>query len=388
MPKVIVGMSGGSDSSVSAHLLKEKGYEVEGVSFLMWEANKGPGSPGCCSLHAVEEAAQTAGFIGIPHSAIDVRSDFIDKVVRPFVNAYVSGLTPNPCVLCNRFIKFPYLVREAERRGAEYISTGHYARVEKIRYPCLIEPPGAARSRIRNLEKDVFLLRKGVDPKKDQSYVLYVLTQEELGRLVLPLGNCRKDDVRKMAKELDLPAAQRVESQEICFVEEKNYPGFIEKISPVRGELGTIVDASGRVMGRHKGIYGYTVGQRKGLGISSPEPLYVTAIDPRNNTVHVGPREAAKKREFFVGELNWIITPTAGKFRASVKVRSTMKEQPATITLLGVSSSDSSFILHPSSFSDGCVVFDEPQWAPAPGQSAVFYDGDTVIGGGVIKKSA
>lgn len=373
-------MSGGVDSSVSACLLKEKGYEVEGVSFVMWEATKLPGPPACCSLQAVEEASKTARSIGIPHSRIDVRNDFIEKVVRPFVNAYMSGLTPNPCVLCNRFIKFPYLIKEAERRGADYISTGHYAIVERIQ------------------DTGKFVLKKGVDLKKDQSYVLYALTQEELGRLVLPLGYRTKSDVREMAKNLGLPAAQRPESQEICFVEEKNYLNFIEKLSPVRGEPGPIVDLTGRVMGRHTGIYGYTVGQRKGLRISSPEPLYVIDIDLRNNTVRVGPREAARKKEFFVGELNWI-NPlplhSAGadeegtySFRASVRVRSTMKEEPASITLLTTPGCNSSFILNLSSFIEAQVVFDEPQWAPAPGQSAVFYDGDTVIGGGVIKKPA
>jgi tRNA-uridine 2-sulfurtransferase len=380
MPKVIVGMSGGVDSSVSAYLLKEEGYEVEGVSFLMWEAKKLPGPTACCSLHAVEEASKTAHSIGIPHSRIDVRYDFIEKVVRPFVNAYMSGLTPNPCVLCNRFIKFPYLIKEAERRGADYISTGHYAIVERIQ------------------DTGEFVLKKGIDLKKNQSYVLYALTQEELGRLVLPLGYRTKSAVRKMAKKLGLPAAQRPESQEICFVEEKNYLNFIEKISPVSGEPGPIVDLTGRVMGRHAGIYGYTVGQRKGLGISSPEPLYVTDIDLRNNTVHVGPREAARKKEIFVGELNWInsLSPhLAGtdeegtySFRASVRIRSTMKEEPASITLLTTPGCNSSFIPNPSSFIEAQVVFDEPQWAPAPGQSAVFYDGDTVIGGGVIKKPA
>ncbi|MFZ6016861.1 MAG: tRNA 2-thiouridine(34) synthase MnmA [Nitrospirota bacterium] len=343
MSKVIVGMSGGVDSSVTAYLLKEQGYDVEGLSFILWEARGRTDFKTCCSLQAVEEAANTAKYIGVPHSSIDVRDDFIEKVIEPFVDAYTKGITPNPCILCNRFIKFPFLMKEAEKRGAEYIATGHYAKVEKK------------------------LLKKGVDPKKDQSYVLYVLRQEEIERLILPLGYYRKDEVRKIAKELNLPAAKRPESQEICFIEDRNYFKFIEMLSPIAGKPGPIIDITGRVIGIHTGIYGYTIGQRKGLGISSSEPLYVVKIDALKNAIYVGSQEAAKKKEFFVEDLNWINTPHT-HFRATVKVRSMMKDEPATI-FLGETVR---------------VVFDKPQWAPAPGQSAVFYDGDIVIGGGVI----
>lgn len=388
MLKVIVGMSGGVDSSVAGYLLKEKGYEVEGISFLMWEENKGPGSAACCSLQAMDDASKAARSIGISHSTIDVRNDFMDKVVKPFVSAYISGLTPNPCILCNRFIKFPYLIKEAQKKGAECISTGHYASVEKEDFR-IRGFKGSRTTSTFSLQPPIFL-KKGSDPKKDQSYVLYPLTQEVLGNLILPLGYCRKSDVRNLAKELVLPAAGRPESQEICFVEQKNYLAFIEELSPVRAEPGPLVDLNGRVIGSHKGIYGYTIGQRKGLGISSPEPLYVTDIDILKNTVYVGPREEAKKKEFFVEELNWIITPNVPEFRACVKVRSTMKEEPATITLLKNSLSPPFAKEGVGGVLDGIVrvVFDEPQWAPAPGQSAVFYDGDTVIGGGVIRRSA
>ena len=392
MPKVIVGMSGGVDSSVTAYLLREQGYEVEGLSFILWEARSRTDFTAHCSIQAVGEASKAALHLGIPHSTIDVKDDFTEKVIEPFVNVYTSGLTPNPCVLCNRFIKFPFLIIEAEKRGAEYISTGHYARVEQIN--ALNNPPSPPFSKggMGGFENSYFFLKKGIDPKKDQSYVLYILRQEELKRLILPLGYYRKDKVREIAQKLGLPESKRPESQEICFIEDRNYFKFIERLSPVAGKPGPIMDMNGRVIGTHKGIHGYTIGQRKGLGISSLEPLYVVKIDALRNMVYVGPQEAAKKKELFVKDLNWII-PIWGEgealprpCRASVKVRSMMKDEPATL-----------FLIHPThpspSMGEGKggdareivhVVFDEPQWAPAPGQIAVFYNDDVVMGGGVI----
>jgi len=376
-------MSGGVDSSVAAYLLKEKGYEVEGISFLMWEKPKGT-SPACCSLRAVEETAKTARQIGIPHDVIDVRGDFAEKVITPFVHAYISGLTPNPCIVCNRHIKFPYLLKESNKRGAEYISTGHYARIE--RQDTRVQGFKDSSTTTDFSHQTSVLLKKGVDTKKDQSYVLYVLTQDVLKKLILPLGDYTKNAVREIAEKLGLAAAKRAESQEICFIQERNYLTFIQKISPVEREPGPIVDTHGKIIGTHKGIHGYTIGQRKGLGIASPEPLYVVDIDIQKNTVYAGPRDSAKKKEFYVHELNWINPPlpplmkndkeglekTPGAFRATVKVRSTMKDEPAMI------------FFDPASFEIVRVVFDEPQWAPAPGQSAVFYDNDIVIGGGII----
>ena len=382
-------MSGGVDSSVTAYLLKERGYEVEAVSFLMWgAAGKETGSPPCSSRQAMEEASQAARFLGISHRTIDVRPAFFEKVVEPFVRAYLSGLTPNPCILCNRFIKFPSLIEEAGKSGAEYIATGHYARVERVtgdELKTAATHDALSEEALRISRRP--LVKKAIDPKKDQSYVLYALGQEAFGRLILPLGHYRKDEVRKIARDIGLPAAERSESQEICFVEEKNYLAFIEKFSPVKTEPGPILHPSGKVIGIHKGIYRYTIGQRKGLGISSPEPLYVVDTDIQRNTVSVGPREAAKKREFLVGELTWAVSSPSKDLRVSVKVRSTMRGEPATIF---------------AGFRDkGCgeesagrrdetvrVVFDDPQWAPAPGQSAVFYEGDVVIGGGIIRKPA
>lgn len=349
--KVIVGMSGGVDSSVTAYLLKEEGYEVEGLSFVLYEARLKGTFTGCCSVEAINDAQRTAEKIGVVHSRIDLREEFMEKVIEPFIEAYSRGLTPNPCILCNRHIKFPYLLRFAEERGDGFIATGHYAKVERNGYP---------------------VLRKGIDPKKDQSYVLYILRREELERLVLPLGYRTKEEVRKIALSLDLPAARRPESQEICFIEDKNYFKLLNNILP--HSEGPIIEAvTGRVLGTHRGIHLFTIGQRKRLGISSGRPLYVVRIDPSERAVYVGPKEMALKKDFEVGNINWLIQKDTMKerFHATVKVRSMMRDEPALVTILNDSTVKASF--------------DEPQWAPAPGQSAVFYDKETVIGGGIIR---
>ncbi len=347
MAKVVVGMSGGVDSSVAAYLLKKQGYEVEGVSFLMRNASGETSCRLCCSLDSIESAARNARALGIPHSTIDVRDAFHTKVIEPFIDAYMKGLTPNPCILCNRFIKFPYLIAKADEQGAEFIATGHYARVEAettTTHQLTRSAPPLEKGGKGGFERlaHYFILKKGIDPKKDQSYFLYALQQEELKRLLLPLGFYKKEEVRQLAQQLRLPAADSTESQEICFIEDNNYLAFIEKHASAAGKPGPIVDMNGKVIGTHKGIFGYTIGQRKGMGIASPEPLYVADIDVPSNTLYVGPRDTAMKKEFSVGDLNWInpLVPSLGSsdeiglaFRASVKVRSTMKEEPATLFL-------------------------------------------------------
>jgi tRNA-specific 2-thiouridylase len=398
MVKVIVGMSGGVDSSVAAYLLREKGYDVEGLSFILWEKRRKADFGTCCSLQAVEEAAKTAKYIGIPHRIADVKNVFVENVIEPFVNAYAAGLTPNPCILCNRFIKFPLLIKDAEKRNAEFIATGHYARVEQSHKSLvdshqLIPPtPPLAKGGEEGFESftDYSLLKKGTDLKKDQSYVLYILNQEKLKKLVLPLGHYRKDEVREIAKDLKLPAAKRAASQEVCFVEDRNYFKFIEKLSPLAGKPGPIIDMTGKVIGTHKGIHAYTIGQRKRLGIAHKKPLYVVKIDVLKNAVYVGTQEDAKEREFYVEDLNWILPVPSENFKASVKVRSMMKGEPATIFL------ETSYDLRAAgteqkkytSHEVVRLVFDEPQWAPASGQSAVFYKDDVVIGGGIIRISS
>ncbi len=357
MANVIVGMSGGVDSSVAAYLLKQQGYEVEGVSLVLYEARNKTAASLCCSIEARESAAETAAALGIKHRAIDVRGAFIDEVVDPFVEAYRNGRTPNPCILCNRRIKFPCLLRAADDVGAEFIATGHYARVERGQ--------GAGGGGQRAMA----LLKRGRDHGKDQSYVLYGLRREELERLILPLGEVTKDEVRQIARSLGLPAADRPESQEICFVENNDYAAFISALDPDAAQPGPIINSDGRRVGTHKGVYFYTIGQRKGLHIPSLHSHFVTRIDPECNTIYVGAREDALSAFITVEDLNWLIMPDMSEFRASVKVRSMMEARPAIIEIRGETA---------------LVTFDEPQWAPAPGQAAVFYNGDDVVGGGVI----
>ncbi len=300
----------------------------------------------CCAIEAINEAAETARMLGIAHKAVDVRVEFMEKVIEPFIDGYLNGTTPNPCVLCNLHIKFPYLRKEAEDVGADLIATGHYARVEG--------------------DGGGWLLKKGTDPAKDQSYFLYVLDRETLGRLRLPLGLYTKEKVRRIARDLGLPAARRPESVEICFIEEGGYSCFISNIVPEASRPGPIIGPDGSVLGMHRGVHNYTVGQRRGLNISAPEPLYVIRIDAEDNAVYVGPREMAYRREVTVMDVNWLAGPVR---RVTAKVRSMMRDEPAELTLEGD-------LVR--------LVFDRPQWAPAPGQSAVFYDGDVVLGGGTI----
>jgi len=353
-------MSGGVDSSVTAYLLKEQGFEVEGVSFVLWEARQRSDPAACCSYEATDSAGKTARRLGVRHSSIDARDVFVEKVIEPFVDAYAGGTTPNPCILCNRYVKFPLLLREAESRGAEYIATGHYAKIESRTAGGEDHEP-----------EEGFSLKKGVDQRKDQSYVLYILGREELSKLRLPLGIYRKTEVRELARSLNLEAADRPESQEICFIEDRNYAGFIGNLLPGVTAAGPVKDKTGRIIGTHNGIHNYTLGQRKGLGISSLEPHYVIGIDSLTNSVVVGSREDARAGELIVSGLNWIGPQRSGPFRATVKIRSMMEDKPAVVEV-----------------NDGLarVLFDEPQWATAPGQSAVFYDGDAVIGGGTILK--
>jgi len=356
-------MSGGVDSSVAAYLLKKKGHEVTGLSFELWDKRDLKTSSVCCSIETIELAKSVAHNLGIEHYTIDVRDAFYHHVIEEFCESYIKGTTPNPCILCNKYIKFDFLLKKAEELGAEAVATGHYARIEKSQRIEQIE---------QNKDNYRYLLKKGIDSKKDQSYFLYVMRQEELSRTLFPLGDMTKEQTRGIAKDLGLATALRPESQEICFVGDNKYADFVKNSAPEALRPGPVIDMNGKVVGKHNGIIFYTIGQRRGLGISSLKPYYVAGIDRDNNTIIVGSREDATRKSLIVRELNWIsIGAVPASLRADVKIRSTMKGVPSTIR---------------QERNDAVIVeFDTPQWAPAPGQSAVFYSDDMVAGGGIIE---
>jgi tRNA-specific 2-thiouridylase len=354
--RVLVAMSGGVDSSVTAALLKQQGYEVIGVTFRLWAGNEGQEhAKACCGIDSVEDARRVAQILGIPHYVLNLTEVFAKTVVADFVNEYAAGRTPNPCVRCNEFIKYRVFLRRAEALDADYIATGHYARI---------------------VANGHFRLLKAVDAQKDQSYVLYMLTQPVLARTLLPLGNFTKAQTRAMAQQFGLPVASKPDSQEICFVEGDDYREFLRKQRPELVKPGPIVTEDGKVVGTHMGVAFYTVGQRRGLGIHNPkgEPLYVVRIDAETNTLVVGRREALLTREAIVGAINWISgEPPKGAIRARVKHRYRSAEGLAWV--------------EPMEGRRARILWDEPQWAVTPGQIAVFYDAETgeeVLGGGTI----
>ncbi len=351
---IAVAMSGGVDSSVAAALLKEEGHDVIGVTMQLRPPARIKGSDGVSD--SAVKAGEVADHLGIPHHTIDLTDIFAEKVISNFCREYGRGRTPNPCVRCNRYIKFGVLMEKAREIGADLIATGHYARSEK------------------DIKTGKYLLKKGADTAKDQSYFLYRLTQEQLGLALFPVGGMFKNKVRQMANELDLPVTDRPESQEICFIPGDNYVEFLEKNLPGSVQPGPIVNEQGEPLGEHRGIYSYTVGQRRGMGIAAAEPLYVTAIKSESNTIIVGPRESIYSQELTAADINWI-SGVGPDFPVTLKARIRYRHPEAEA------------MVTPMDDDTVHVRFTEPQMAVTPGQSVVFYDEDTVVGGGTIIKS-
>lgn len=340
--RVAVALSGGVDSSTAAALLVEAGHEVIGFTLKVWESSR------CCSLDDADDARRVARVLGIPFYVLDARMEFEAEVVAPFVDEYARGRTPNPCVQCNRRLKFRWLLRRAAVLGCECLATGHYARLER------------AGGRTR--------LRKGLDFRKDQSYFLLPEHPEGLEHVLFPLGGLTKPAVRELAARFSLPVRDKAESQDVCFVPEGDLAGFLAGRlgAPSAGE---VVDSSGRVLGRHRGIHRYTVGQRKGLGISCAEPLYVLRTEPAANRVVLGTRAEVLGTALSASGAVWLAEAPSGPLECTVKIRSTAREVPCTVRLEGERVT---------------ATLDEPQFGIAPGQLAVFYDGDLVLGGGWI----
>ena len=359
-------MSGGVDSSAVAALLHAQGHPVVGLTLQLWNQRRLAGYEGmpessqgrCCSIDDVYDARRVAEHLDIPYYLVNAQDRFEDEVVRPFVAEYLAGRTPIPCTLCNNHLKFDALLLTARQIGAERIATGHYARNHF----------DTSRGR--------WVLSRPADRSKDQTYFHFGLTQQQLSRTLFPLGEMQKPDVRAMAGEQGLALAQKPDSQEICFIPGGSYSDFLRAYLDEQGRdlpdsSGDLVTAGGEVVGRHQGIHSFTVGQRKGLGVSSPDPLYVLKIHPDSHTVEVGPDTALLSRTLIADRLNWVsIAEPTGPIRVNIKIRHRHEPAPATLVVTGPDTIE--------------AIFDEPQRAITPGQSAVFYQGDEVTGGGWI----
>jgi tRNA-specific 2-thiouridylase len=352
--RIVVAMSGGVDSSVAAALLAQEGHEVIGLSMQLYDQREGQVRFGtCCTIDDLHDARRVAAQIGIPHYIVNFERQFGEQVISNFVREYAAGRTPIPCVHCNGDLKFATLAARAGGLDAKYVATGHYARVDRD------EATGKYR------------LLRGVDPSKDQSYFLFTLDQAQLAHAMFPVGALDKREVRAYARELGLSVSEKPDSHEICFVPDGDHAAFLER-QGARVAAGDIRTVDGEILGRHAGVHRYTVGQRKGLGLSSPIPLYVVGIDAAAQTVTVGPRQALERPSLRASEVNWIAgEPPASGTRVTARIRHRHREAAATLT--------------PGPDATVDVIFDEPQQAVAPGQAVVFYDGELVVGGGWIE---
>ena len=353
MPKkerVVVAMSGGVDSAVAAGLLKEQGYEVIGITLCFNLAERNAKRPSCCGLEGIEDARRVARKLGIKHYILNMRRPLVEFVIQDFCSEYAQGRTPNPCVRCNQYIKFGALLEKARSLEAKFLASGHYARVVKA--------------------KEGYQLKKAKDPLKDQSYFLYRLNQKQLSYTLFPLGDYSKKETRALAKKFGLPVADKPASQEICFLPQ-DYREFLKEKIGKRIMPGLVADKTGRVLGAHKGVAFYTVGQRQGLGIAAGFPLYITGIRAEDNLITVGRKEDAYRREFLVKEPHFILKPLKKKVAVKVKIRYNHREAPAEIIPVKRQIK---------------VEFSSPQFAVTPGQAAVFYQRDNLLGGGIIDK--
>lgn len=356
--RVVVAMSGGVDSSVAAALLKEQGYAVIGITLCFNLPDSTGKRPSCCGIQGIEDARRVTHKLGIKHYVLNFSKILEEKVIKDFCQEYLRGRTPNPCVRCNQYIKFDTLLKKAVSLDAKYLATGHYARIVQT-------------TDHKTIQTTEYLLKKAKDKTKDQSYFLYRLGQAQLKHILFPLGNYTKDEVRKLAKELNLSVADKLASQEICFLPNSDYRRFLKIFVKEKIKPGEVVDTKGNVLGRHMGVAFYTIGQRQGLGIAKGYPLYITKIDAQYNRILVGKKEEVYKKEFLVKDLHFVFKPIKKKIALKVRIRYNHKEAEAIVLPFNQKMK---------------VCFQKPQFAITPGQSAVFYDKGIVVGGGIIDK--